>query len=59
MSETGQKIVVGCVCLVIFVVSLMLVIIGQRNIGPTGLGTMMLGLVGLIGLLWYYNRKYR
>lgn len=42
-----------------FCVCVALVVIGQRNIGPAGLGIMLLGLAGLIFLLWLYNRQYR
>ena len=41
------------VCLVIFVL-----VTGQKTIGFPGLGKMMLGLAGLLGLLWYYNRRH-
>ena len=47
------------VMLVIFVICIALVIIGQRNIGPSGLGLMILGLAGLVSLLWIYNRQYK
>lgn len=59
MSESGLKLFVGVLCFIVFVISLGLIVVGQRNIGPAGLGTMMVGLVGLVGLLWFYNRKYR
>jgi len=45
--------------LIIFIVALTLVVIGQKNIGASGLGLMLLGLAMLIGLLWIYNRKYK
>jgi len=42
-----------------FVIGVALVVIGQKNIGPTGLLTMLCGMAILIGLLWNYNRKYK
>ena len=59
MSEKGKKIVIGLVILAVFAVCLLLVIIGQRNVGPQGLATMLVGLAGLIVLLWLYNRQYK
>ncbi|MEF2245136.1 MULTISPECIES: DUF6903 family protein [unclassified Paenibacillus] len=44
---------------VMFIAGLALVILGQKNIGPSGLMTMLLGMVLLISLLWLYNRKYQ
>lgn len=47
------------IMLAVFIVCLALVVIGQRNIGPSGLGLMLLGLAGLVSLLWVYNRQYK
>lgn len=44
---------------VLFVVCIALVVIGQRNVGLPGTLIMLLGLAGLIGLLYAYNRKYK
>ena len=44
--------------LVIFAASLALVIAGQMHDGPLWLGAMLLGLAGLLVLLWWYNRGY-
>ncbi|MBL4954664.1 hypothetical protein RCG24_18740 [Neobacillus sp. OS1-32] len=44
--------------LVVFVLSLALIIIGQKTVGKPELGLMLLGLSGLLGLLYDYNRKY-
>ncbi len=43
---------------VIFAGSLALVIAGQMHDGPLWLGAMLLGLAGLLVLLWWYNRGY-
>lgn len=44
---------------VLFIVCIALVVVGQRNIGVQGTLIMILGLAGLIGLLYAYNRKYK
>ncbi len=43
----------------LFAVSLSLVVVFQRHIGALYAGIMLLGIGGLLLLLWIYNRKYR
>lgn len=45
-------------CIACFVLSLVLVFIGQRDIGIRGSVKMLTGLVGLVALLGYYNSFY-
>lgn len=59
MNEYNKKILVGILVAIIFCVCIALVIIGQRNVGLPGLGMELLGLAGLITLLWLYNRQYK
>ena len=59
MNEYTKKLLVGILVVIIFVVCVALVIIGHRNVGLSGLGTQMIGLAGLIILLWLYNRQYK
>ncbi len=59
MSEFAKKLVTAVVVLIVFVVCVALVVIGQRNIGATGLLTQLIGVAGLIILLWIYNRQYK
>lgn len=59
MSENGKKLLLGIVIAVVFVVCIALVIMGQRKIGPSGLMMMLVGLAGLLVLLWLYNRQYK
>lgn len=59
MSEKMKKIVTMTILIVIFIISIVLTVVGQRNIGPAGLLTMLVGLAGLIFLLWFYNRQYK
>lgn len=54
-----MKWMVRLVYLLIFVLSMALIVVGQRNVGPAGLLTMMAGLVGILFLLYLYNRKYQ
>ena len=55
MSTVIRKVIL----LVIFLVCLGLIIVGQKNISLTGLGMELAGLVGLLVLLFLYNRKYK
>ena len=43
----------------VFIVSVALVMIGQRMIGPAGLSIMLVGLAGIFLLLYLYNRKFQ
>ncbi len=49
----------GIIAAIVFVVCLGLVIVGQKNISLAGLGMELVGLVGLLTLLFLYNRKYK
>lgn len=49
----------GVILVAVFIVSVVLTVIGQRNIGLAGLLTMLAGLAGLVFLLWFYNRQYK
>lgn len=44
--------------IMVFIVCLSLIFIGQKTVGKAELGIMLLGLAGLFGLLYDYNRKY-
>lgn len=47
------------IMVIVFVVCLVLIIIGQKNIGVPGLIMELVGLVGLLTLLFIYNNKYK
>lgn len=49
-------IILKCICLGVCVG---LVILGQKNVGYQGLGTMLAGLTGILILLYLYNRNYK
>lgn len=54
---TKERILaIGKVLLGIFCLGL--IIYGQRKIGVTGLSLMLIGLGGLLGLLFNYNQQY-
>jgi hypothetical protein len=44
--------------IVVFIISLTLIIMGQKTAGKLELGIMLIGLAGLLGLLYDYNRKF-
>ncbi|MNM77252.1 hypothetical protein D3C81_890980 [compost metagenome] len=59
MNDYIKNYLRNLLMLIVFIVGLGLVIVGQKHIGPSGLGLMLLGLAMLISLLWLYNRKYK
>ncbi|MBV7505565.1 hypothetical protein KW850_09890 [Bacillus sp. sid0103] len=44
--------------IVVFIICLALIINDQKTAGKLELGIMLIGLAGLLGLLYDYNRKY-
>ena len=44
--------------LLVFAACVALVIIGQMNRGAIWLGVMLIGLAGLLVMLYFYNRRY-
>ena len=59
MNEQLKKVLIGVLVALVFCACIVLVIVGQRHIGLAGLGLELLGLAGLIFLLWLYNRQYK
>ena len=47
------------IMVVVFIVSMALIFIGQKNVGYTGLSTELVGLAGLIGVIYTYNKGYK
>lgn len=45
--------------LTVFVIGPALIVVGQRRIGPIGLLLMVMGLAGILLLLYLYNRKFQ
>ena len=59
MNEYTKKILIGILAAIVFVACIVLVIVGQKSVGPTGLLTMLVGLAGLLVLLGLYNKQYK
>lgn len=53
-----MQILKGLAAAAAFILCMALVIIGQMNQGAVWLLVMMIGLAGLLILLYIYNRKY-
>lgn len=53
-----KKWIKGLLYAVFFVIFMVMVIGGQRHIGYAGLCVQMIGLIGLLVLLYLYNKKY-
>ena len=47
------------IMLVVFIVSIVLIFVGQRNIGYFGLLLEVIGLSGLIFDLYFFNRHFK
>ena len=60
MKEQSKfnKLLLGIVYVLIFIVGLTLVIQGQRTIGYRYLAQMLVGMGMLLFLVYMYNRKY-
>lgn len=54
-----MKYVIRLLYLLVFIASMALIVTGQRRIGPGGLATMLAGLLGILALLYLYNKKYQ
>ncbi len=44
---------------IVFIISVIMVFVGQRYTGYIGLATETVGVIGLIFLLYYYNKQYK
>lgn len=54
-----MKWITRLLSIAVFIASVALVAIGQRMIGPVGLTIMLVGLAGILLLLYLYNRKFQ
>lgn len=54
-----KKWIIRLAALVLFIFFLSLVITGQKTVGLMYLLRMIVGLAGLLGMLFYYNVKHR
>lgn len=55
----NKNVVRNIIMVIVFVICLALVIIGQKNISATGLMMELVGLIGLLTLLFIYNHRYK
>lgn len=59
MNMYTKRIWVVIIAVIVFLVCLFLVINGQRTVGFPNLLEMLIGLAGILALLFLYNRPYR
>ena len=55
MDKTAKNIIMA----IITIACLFLIVTGQRNISLQGLAMELVGLAGLLILLYFYNRRYK
>lgn len=53
-----KEIMVGVLRLLLALICVGVIIVAQRTVSLESLGVMLLALVGLIAIVWHYNRKY-
>ena len=58
-EDRMKEKIIGLVLLLCSILSVGLIISGQKNISMTGFTYEIIGLVGLLVVLFVYNRKYR
>ena len=51
--------IISLILLLGFLISVSLIILGQKNISTTGFTNEIIVLIGLLTVLCVYNRKYR
>ena len=47
------------IMVVVFIVSMALIFIGQKNVGYTGLSSELVGIAGISGVIYTYNKGYK
>lgn len=47
------------IMIIVFIACLVLIVAGQKSISVSGLAMELAGLVGLLTLLFVYNRRYQ
>lgn len=51
--------IISLILILCFILSLSLIIVGQKNISAMGFANEIIGLIGLLVVLFVYNIKYR
>lgn len=54
-----MKWILRILYLIVFIGSMALLVIGQKTVGPSHLLMMLVGLAGILSLLYLYNKKYQ
>lgn len=57
--EENKKWIVVLINAALFLICMALVIVGQRRIEAAGLIMQLIGLAGILTLIYLYNRKYQ
>lgn len=57
--EENKKWIVGIIAAILFVICMALVMVGQRTISASGMFKEILGLCGILVMLFVYNQKYK
>ena len=58
-EDAVKEKIINLVLVICFILSVSLIIVGQKNISIVGFANEMIGLIGLLLVLFVYNRKYR
>lgn len=54
-----QKWIIRIVSLIIFIVCIALIVAGQKTVGVPNLIKMLVGVLGILALLFVYNKKHQ
>lgn len=54
-----QKWIIRIVSLIIFIVCIALIVTGQKTVGVPYLMRMLVGVLGILALLFVYNKKHQ
>lgn len=57
--EEMQKWIVRIVALIVFIICIALIVTGQQTVGLPHLMKMLAGLLGLLALLYVYNKIHQ
>lgn len=58
-KEKMMKVIRAIVAGILFIGAMIAIFVGQKHIGPRGLGLMLAGLAVIIFLLYRYNRRFK
>ena len=58
-EDRMKEKILNLVLVICFILSVSLIIVGQKNVSIVGFANEIIGLVGLLVVLFIYNRKYR